>query len=120
MTANNFFHEMGHVFVTWLSEGQMDTPPLINALALGPLDLENIGEAGRALEQYTFGGQVFYYRDPEWEEGDRVCSRSLSSQKPASSFMLMYLLVRPGLSKKAQRRHLSNLAAINQGCHPLQ
>ena len=69
MTVNNLFHEMGHVFVTWLSKGREETPPQINALAPGPLTSPG--------ENYTFGGQVLYFRDLKWKQGDRVCSKLL-------------------------------------------
>ena len=119
MIVNNLFHEMGHVFGTWLSGGQADTPPQINALAPGPL--EDLGEAGRALENYTLGGQILFYRDPKWEEGDRVCSRLLLWSKASLlAFKLMYLLVRPSLSKKTERSRLSNPAASHQGRRQLQ
>lgn len=60
-TANTLFHEMAHVFVTYLTKGQESTPPQINDPTVKVS--ENGGEAGRAMEVLLFGGTINYFRE---------------------------------------------------------
>ncbi|KAL9063751.1 MAG: hypothetical protein Q9161_009301 [Pseudevernia consocians] len=62
-TATTFLHEIGHVFVTYLTAGRSDTPPEINALKV--YIPESGGEVGRALESLIFGGTLYFHRDPD-------------------------------------------------------
>lgn len=61
-TANTLFHEMAHVFVTYLTKGQGFTPPQINDPTVKVS--ESGGEAGRAMEYLIFGGTINYFHKP--------------------------------------------------------
>ena len=55
---NVLFHEMAHVFFTYLNQGRENTPPNIDPRANMPgID----GEAGRALEIQVFGGIMCWW-----------------------------------------------------------
>lgn len=75
MIINTLVHEIGHVFITYLTEGREETtPPNINALAQD-VPGDN-GEAGLALECLIFGGTINYFRDPiGGNSDDQVCSQ---------------------------------------------
>lgn len=60
--ANTFLHEIGHVFVTFLTKGQMGTPRRLRAEISG-YSGQDRGEAGRCLETIILGGTLEYYRD---------------------------------------------------------
>ena len=64
--ASGVFHEMGHVFITYLSRAEAVTPPQINARILAHLAPEEgrRGESGHSLEDMVFGGVVTVIRDP--------------------------------------------------------
>lgn len=77
MGANIFLHEISHVFLTYLTQGQEATPPTMIALMAGK-DVTQ-GEAGRKLEDVLFGGTVDYARDPDTETADEsVCSDTVA------------------------------------------
>jgi hypothetical protein len=66
--ACTFVHEIGgHMFVTFLTHGNRDTPPNIGHRRYAgrqgqPQGVQN-GEAGRFLERKLFGGGLEFYRD---------------------------------------------------------
>lgn len=62
MTTNTFLHELGHVFITFLSKGQEQTPSQINTPSENMPESE--GEAGQALEYLIFDGTLEHYHDP--------------------------------------------------------
>lgn len=64
--ANSLFHEIGHLFIAYLSKDQEScaTPTTMK----GPLIFEKNpekGEAGRKLEALVFGGTMEYMVDPD-------------------------------------------------------
>ena len=61
--AHMFLHEMGHLFVTFLTRGQKHIPDPTRALLGGYIRIPNLDDAGRDLEKIIFGGTVEYYRD---------------------------------------------------------
>ena len=61
-TANTLFHEISHVFVTYLTKGQELTPPQINDPTVGISGDD--GEAGRAMEYMMFEATINYFREP--------------------------------------------------------
>ena len=57
MTANIFLHEVGHVYITYLTKGRESTPP--NTIAYVAGNLHGIqSEAGRNLETRIVGGTL--------------------------------------------------------------
>ena len=64
------YHELGHMFVTFLGGGLADTPPHINVPAPGDR-LSAGGEAGRSVEQDLLGGLMTIVRDEE-DDDDQV------------------------------------------------
>ncbi|KAF5536509.1 hypothetical protein FNAPI_11719 [Fusarium napiforme] len=70
-------HELTHVFITYLAQGQdvIDsyTPPQVSYLNyVGLTDDENLpvtGESGRWLESRLFGGSIEFYRDSSDDSG---------------------------------------------------
>ena len=69
--ANAIFHELCHLFLTFLTKGRILTPPQFNARVKGYVE-EGRGEAGRYMETMLFGGTLEYYRDRN--HGDKqVC-----------------------------------------------
>ena len=88
-TANTLFHEMAHVFVTYLTKGQSLTPPQINDPTVKVS--ESGGEAGRAMELLIFGGTINYFRKPASGKpssggpaSEEPASEELASEEPAS------------------------------------
>lgn len=61
-TANTIFHEMAHVFVTYLTKGQSLTPPRLNDPTVKIS--ESGGEAGRNMEVLLFGGTINHFHQP--------------------------------------------------------
>ncbi|RMZ37048.1 hypothetical protein CA14_006292 [Aspergillus flavus] len=58
--ATMFTHEVGaHLLVTFLRNGRVNTPPTITVQGYGS---RTVGESGRFLEAYLFGGTTEYYR----------------------------------------------------------
>ena len=78
-TANTLFHEMAHVFVTYLTKGQSLTPPQINDPTVKVS--ESGGEAGRAMELLIFGGTINYFHKPA---SGKPSSGGPTSEEPAS------------------------------------
>ena len=74
--ARVLLHELGHMFITYLSRGRErdSTPPTMNAPTHFEPSMER-GEAGRKLEGLVFGGTLdfFTYAVGETRE-DAVCS----------------------------------------------
>ena len=64
--ASAVFHEMGHVFITYLGRAEAVTPPQINAPILADQAPEGgrRGESGHSLEDMVFGGVVTVIADP--------------------------------------------------------
>lgn len=64
--ASGVFHEMGHVFITYLSRAEAVTPPQINARVLKHQAPEGgrRGESGHSLEDMVFGGVVTVIQEP--------------------------------------------------------
>ena len=68
MTTHTLFHEICHVFVSYLNKGEEDTPPNIydpTVRADG-----NGGEAGRNIEYLVFGGTINWFHDPTGKARD--------------------------------------------------
>lgn len=84
MFANTLLHELAHVLTTYLTEGKELTPPDAAPdvpRELAPPDvplpdkIESAGEAGFSLEDFAFGGVMYYMHDPDRETlENRVCS----------------------------------------------
>lgn len=68
MTTHTLFHEICHVFVTYLTKGQESTPPPINDPTVSAYD--NEGEAGRYIEYRVFGGTINWFHEPISEAHD--------------------------------------------------
>ena len=74
MEANSLLHEIGHVFITYLSRGRQNTPATMKA-QMSWEKYPNEGEAGRKLEDIIFGGTIDYVVDPDTgTRFDEVCS----------------------------------------------
>lgn len=74
-TANTLFHELTHVFVTFLGQGRTETPPEFLPRRDAQSSQHSAGAAGEWLEENVFGGQVVIMRDPNvtGENKDQVC-----------------------------------------------
>ena len=71
--ASVAFHEISHIFITYLSNVLETTPPSIKARVGSSADNEK-GEAGRDLEERVFGGIVTFRREPLFPTADQdVC-----------------------------------------------
>ena len=68
MTTHTLFHEICHVFVTYLTKGEGETPPQINDPTVR-VD-GNGGEAGRNIEYLVFGGTMNWFHEPDSEARD--------------------------------------------------
>ena len=69
--ASCVFHEIGHVFITYLMKAVEVTPPSIKA----SVGRNKEGEAGGNLEQLVFGGIVTFRRELLFPTDDAdVCS----------------------------------------------
>lgn len=74
-------HELTHVFVGYLAQGQDDfdsyTPRQVSYLNYSGLQRPDgqplTGESGRWLESRLFGGSIEFYRDIS-DDADQVCS----------------------------------------------
>lgn len=63
--ATTFLHEVGaHYLITWLGGGRVNTPPSLTYLSYNAID-PKMGESGRLLESWLFGGSTEYYYDPQ-------------------------------------------------------
>lgn len=66
-----FTHEVGaHLLVTFLRNGRVNTPPTITVQGYGS---RTVGESGRFLEAYLFGGTTEYYRAAS-QDMHQVCN----------------------------------------------
>ncbi|KAF6235157.1 hypothetical protein HO173_006786 [Letharia columbiana] len=83
MTANTLLHELGHVFVTYLTKGQSASPPQVNAVTEGVQGGE--GEAGLALESLIFGGTIAYFQEPVSGTPDDQCGTAFL-KKPSGAW----------------------------------
>lgn len=68
--AKSMLHEIGHMFVTFLTHGETTTPPHISGKVAGYEGKR--GEAGERLENLIFGGRVVVMAKPDDRE-DLVC-----------------------------------------------
>lgn len=101
--ANTFLHEIGHVFVNFLTKGRTGTPRRLRAEVAG-YSAEDRGEAGRHLETIIFGGTLEYFRDHADDESQvesYYCFFAESySNFPSTSanglHSLAYLIFSPG------------------------
>lgn len=78
--ANSLLHEIGHVFITYLSRGQESagTPTTMKARIAWEKN-PNEGEAGRKLEFLVSGGTMEYWVDPDTgTRPDEVCSHMVA------------------------------------------
>ena len=74
MFAVTIFHELGHVFITFLSLGDADTPDEKEFIPeWGGIDGTNRPESGYVLENLVFGGITAHGCDKELDDG-QVCS----------------------------------------------
>lgn len=72
--ATTVLHEIGHLFVTYLSQGKEDTPINVGPRDAFPEGEEERGEAGYNLEHRLFGGKLIWARHPDREDNDsQVC-----------------------------------------------
>ena len=117
-TITILLHEIGHVFVTYLSKGQELSPRQINA-PIGSVPVEigekNSGEAGFTLEYLVFDGTVTFFHEASSKTPvDQACFKQLLwSKVMLLAYMLIYTLVRHGLPKEGEWCLLSNLAENN-------
>ena len=64
-------HEIGHIFVTYLGKGVVDTPQTLT---------KKPGEPGFRLEELVFGGRLQFFRDKRVGNSDHgVCPSTLAS-----------------------------------------
>lgn len=66
--TNVLMHELGHIFMTYLTQGYANTPPSMFGKAPG-VSQGARGEAGRYLEQNLFGACLGNYRDTAQNDG---------------------------------------------------
>ena len=78
MLARAFVHELGHVFVTMLGNGQADTPPISFADKTGTIQKLD-GEAGSLVENWIYSGTSSVCHDPT-KGNDQVCSVDIKFQ----------------------------------------
>lgn len=64
--TKTYVHELAHVFVTFLGQGTIDTPPDIGAQKT--FELITKPEAGRYVEKAVFGGLVSPLRNPDEDD----------------------------------------------------
>ena len=82
-------HEIGHIFITHLGEGQDKTPPSRS---------DEPGEAGFRLEELVFGGRLSFLRDKRRLESDHgVCQSTIASVQ-GQLFRVTDIRYRPGMS----------------------
>lgn len=78
MFSNTIFHEVSHIFTTYLTKGKEKTPPTMNAQVTGTVH-KTEGESGRRLEQLVFGGTIYFWDDPViGTPNDHVCTHILA------------------------------------------
>ena len=90
-TAMSLVHEVGHIFITYLTGGESGTPPS----EPGGGGLIH-GEGGRDLEQILFGGVHTCMRNVNDNMGDdQVCSYMCSSTERTACELTDALVWRP-------------------------
>jgi hypothetical protein len=106
-------HELTHVFVAYLAQGQdvIDsyTPPQVSYLNYTGLSDDTgrpiTGESGRWLESRLFGGSIEFYRDSSDDSG-QVCLKPIFLRMSYSLKRLQagipYILDSEGLARKIQ------------------
>ncbi|CAF9921368.1 hypothetical protein IMSHALPRED_005164 [Imshaugia aleurites] len=67
LIATTLFHELGHIFITFLSLGDADTPPE-HVPELAGIHARTEPESGNILEGKVFGGSVVHGRDPKSDD----------------------------------------------------
>ena len=67
--AITLFHELGHVFITFLSRDDYETPEELNTPGIHE---PGQSEAGASLEILVFNGTVMHARDVAYDES-QVC-----------------------------------------------
>lgn len=75
--TKTFVHELAHVFVTFLAQGQIGTPPDVGAPKTFELEGMTKPEAGRYVEKAVFGGLITPMRNPE-EDDEQVSPQLLT------------------------------------------
>lgn len=75
--AVTLFHELGHVFITFLSLGERDSPEEMVPKLIDPYQRDQ-AEAGITLEGLVFGGYVIHARDDNYDESQVHLSISCS------------------------------------------
>lgn len=68
--AKSFYHELAHIFVTFLGGGAVRTPPHITVPISGEPP-SAYGEAGRFVENGLWGGLIIIQKDKE-DDDDQV------------------------------------------------
>ncbi|KAG5292539.1 hypothetical protein I7I48_04664 [Histoplasma ohiense] len=64
--ATTIVHEAGaHLFITYMTNGRVNTPPQITAPGFGT---RLVGESGRFYELVLFGGTTEFYRDSQQDD----------------------------------------------------
>lgn len=72
LLATTLFHELGHVFITFLSLGERGTPKKFQSGMVGEPKESFKPEAGNTLERMVFGGSVVCARHDDYDE-TQVC-----------------------------------------------
>ena len=61
------YHQLGHVFITYLGKGSISGPVYTITSKLAPAIMHE-GEAGFALEVLTFGGAIMFLANSDEED----------------------------------------------------
>lgn len=133
ITATSIFHEISHVFFTYLMKGVGDTPPQTKAYVVGH-EKKTEGESGSRLEQMVLGGVVYLYRDRDRQTPVDAVRADIVVLVQGQSFgtladvcpsaaRLSYSLRPAGIkSRRTQSKTLSNAVSLVQAgslSHPL-
>ena len=68
--AKSIYHELGHLFVTFLGGGAIDTPPHIKVPESGAPP-NPYGESGQVVEKGLWGGLIYLFKDGK-DDDDQV------------------------------------------------
>lgn len=99
--TKTYVHELAHVFVTFLGQGKIHTPPDVGAKKnFEPVMGEP--EAGRYVEKAVFGGLISPMRDPA--EDDSQVSQHLPALSEVVARELMDCLGRRTTPRYRQSR----------------
>ena len=71
--ATTIYHELGHMYTTYVGLGEISTPPTADSSAKTNQASKKAGEAGAYLEEQTFGGMMTVIRGKKEDDG-QVCS----------------------------------------------